>query len=96
MIVGGIMPSRMLRAQITASTPPAAPRRCPVIDFVELSASRRAWSPKTALMAWVSARSPSGVLVAGTCVVPGEGFTLQTGDAMRISVGAITLKNSVA
>jgi 2-dehydro-3-deoxy-D-arabinonate dehydratase len=40
---------------------------------------------------------PQGVfLMTGTCVVPGEGFTLQTGDAMRIRVGAITLKNSVA
>ena len=40
---------------------------------------------------------PQGVfLMTGTCVVPGEGFTLQTGDAMRIKVGAITLKNSVA
>ena len=40
---------------------------------------------------------PQGVfLMTGTCVVPGEGFTLQSGDAMGIRVGAITLNNSVA
>ena len=45
----------------TASTPPAAPSRWPVIDFVELTASRRAWSPKTVLMARVSVVSLSSV-----------------------------------
>jgi 2-dehydro-3-deoxy-D-arabinonate dehydratase len=40
---------------------------------------------------------PNGVfLMTGTCVVPGEGFTLQSGDTMRIRVGEITLENSVA
>jgi len=40
---------------------------------------------------------PQGVfLMTGTCVVPGEGFTLRSGDTMRIKVGAIALENSVA
>jgi 2-dehydro-3-deoxy-D-arabinonate dehydratase len=40
---------------------------------------------------------PQGVfLMTGTCVVPGEGFTLRSGDTMRIRVGGIALENSVA
>jgi len=40
---------------------------------------------------------PQGVfLMTGTCVVPGEGFTLRSGDTMRIKVGTIALENSVA
>jgi len=40
---------------------------------------------------------PQGAfLMTGTCVVPGEGFTLRSGDMMRIKVGAIALENSVA
>lgn len=39
---------------------------------------------------------PQGVfLMTGTCVVPGEGFTLHVGDVMRIRVGTIALENSV-
>ena len=34
MIVGGTTPSRIASVAITASRPPAAPSRCPVIDFV--------------------------------------------------------------
>jgi len=41
----------------------AAPRRWPVIDLVELTGTRAAWSPKTALIATVSTRSPAGVEV---------------------------------
>ena len=45
------------------SSPPAAPSRCPVIDLVELIATRFAWSPNTDLMAWVSNLSLRGVEV---------------------------------
>jgi len=39
---------------------------------------------------------PQGVfLMTGTCVVPSEGFTLQSGDTMRITVGAVALENCV-
>ena len=46
-----------------ASIPPAAPSRCPVMDLVEETASLRAWSPNTALMAFVSLASLNGVEV---------------------------------
>jgi 3-oxoacyl-[acyl-carrier-protein] synthase II len=36
---------------------------CPIIDFVELTGRASACAPKTALIAFVSAGSPSGVLV---------------------------------
>ena len=42
---------------------PAAPKQWPVTDFVDETASRYAWSPKTCFSARVSARSPSGVEV---------------------------------
>jgi 2-dehydro-3-deoxy-D-arabinonate dehydratase len=39
---------------------------------------------------------PQGVyLMTGTCVVPGGGFTLCSGDSMQIMVGEVTLENSV-
>ena len=44
-----------------ASAPPAAPIMCPVVDFVELTATFFAASPNARLMATVSATSPSGV-----------------------------------
>ena len=34
-MVGGMIPSRMAMTQAIASIAPAAPSRCPVIDFVE-------------------------------------------------------------
>ena len=40
--VGGATPSRIARIEKIASITPAAPSRCPVIDFVELTARRRA------------------------------------------------------
>ena len=46
-----------------ASIAPAAPNVWPMTDFVEETASSYAWSPKTSLIAFVSARSPSGVEV---------------------------------
>ena len=46
-----------------SSTPPEAPSRWPIMLLVLLMASLRAWSPKTFLMALVSAASPSSVLV---------------------------------
>jgi hypothetical protein len=45
------------------STAPAAPNRCPIIDLVEETASRSAWSPKARRMALVSETSPAGVEV---------------------------------
>ena len=47
----------------TDSMPPAAPSRCPVIDFVELTAILRTSSPKAFLSACVSTLSLSGVEV---------------------------------
>ena len=38
-MVGGSLPSWMARTEKTASMPPAAPSRWPVIDFVELIAT---------------------------------------------------------
>src|SRR5258705_11691908 len=62
-MVGGAVWVRMALAQIASSTAPAAPSMWPVAPLVELTASFFAWSPKTVLMAWVSAMSPCGVLV---------------------------------
>src|SRR5450631_3418654 len=56
-MVGGICPRPTVRAQKAASTPPAAPKRWPVIDFVELTISLQAWSLNTRLMAKVSVAS---------------------------------------
>src|SRR2546423_250511 len=51
-------------ALTAASTPPAAPSMCPVMLFVEETMSPFfAQSPKTFLMAFVSAMSPTGVEV---------------------------------
>ena len=44
-----------------ASIAPAAPKVWPIIDLVDETASSYAWSPKTSLIAFVSAMSPSGV-----------------------------------
>ena len=55
------MPSWIARTHIIASIAPAAPKQWPIIDFVDETASSYAWSPKTSLSAFVSARSPSGV-----------------------------------
>ena len=46
-----------------ASIAPAAPNVWPIIDFVDDTARLYAWSPKAALIALVSAASPSGVPV---------------------------------
>jgi hypothetical protein len=63
LIVGGITPSWMERARIAVSRPPAAPSRCPVMDFVEDTATLFACAPKTCLIARVSTLSPVGVEV---------------------------------
>ena len=55
------MPSRIASTQKIASMPPAAPRVWPIIDLVELMASRFACSPNTSLTARVSITSPAGV-----------------------------------
>jgi len=61
LIVGGMTWSRTASAQMAVSRPPAAPRRCPVIDLVEETASFFACAPKTILIATVSTLSPVGV-----------------------------------
>src|ERR1700686_775918 len=63
-MVGGATPSRIASTEKIASTTPAAPSRCPVMDLVELTARRLACSPKARFIATVSALSPSGVEVA--------------------------------
>src|SRR5258706_93954 len=60
-MVGGMTPRCTARIANAASTPPAAPSMWPVIDFVELTITRLACSPNTALTASVSAMSPCGV-----------------------------------
>lgn len=40
---------------------------------------------------------PNGVfLMTGTGIVPGDGFTLQVGDVVRVTVGELVLENEVA
>ena len=46
------------------SSAPAAPRVCPSIDLLAVTATLGAWSPKIVRIAWSSALSPSGVEVA--------------------------------
>ena len=55
--------SRRARMVATASTAPAAPSRCPIADLVEDTGISPAWSPSASLIAFVSARSLSGVEV---------------------------------
>ncbi|MDH7487311.1 MAG: fumarylacetoacetate hydrolase family protein [Anaerolineae bacterium] len=39
---------------------------------------------------------PHGVLLmTGTCIVPGEGFTLQQGDVVQVQVGTLAIRNKV-
>ena len=59
-MVGGETWSRMASAVNTASTAPAAPSRCPVMDLVEFTAAL-AVSPSSRFTAFVSAISPSGL-----------------------------------
>ena len=63
MSVGGTIWSRSASAQTATSNDPAPPNWWPVADFVDDTTSVRAWSPKTSLMACVSAASPCGVEV---------------------------------
>jgi len=40
---------------------------------------------------------PQGVfLMTGTCLVPGEDFTLQVGDQVLVQVGSLKIENQVA
>ena len=57
------MPSFTASVEAMASTAPAAPNMWPVMDFVELMTTSYACSPNAFLMASVSLRSLSGVLV---------------------------------
>ena len=61
LIVGGIMSFFTDIIDAIASITPAAPNKCPVIDFVELIFKPYECSPNKALIAFVSAISPSGV-----------------------------------
>src|SRR6185437_13506675 len=63
LMVGGTMESRIARIEKIASTPPAAPSRCPVMDLVELTINLFAYSPNTLLMPCTSATSPACVEV---------------------------------
>src|SRR5690606_24167524 len=65
LIVGGTMEVLSALMQIADSTAPAAPRRCPIIDLVELTQSRLslACAPNTSEMARASSMSPAGVEV---------------------------------
>ena len=56
-------PTSPVSLQVRASTAPAAPNRCPIIDFVELMGTWVAQSPKTVWIARVSVASLRGVLV---------------------------------
>ena len=47
-MVGGAIWSRIAITQMPASTPPAPPSKCPVMDLVELTATFLACSPKHA------------------------------------------------
>ena len=52
------------RTVIANSSAPAAPSRCPCIDFVELTASFAACAPNASLSASISTLSPTVVPVA--------------------------------
>src|SRR3546814_1066275 len=86
-MVGGITQVCSAIAENTASTPPAAPSRWPVIDLVELTMVLYAWSPSAALTAIVSARSPAGVEVPRS-----EEHTSELQSLMRISYAVFCLK----
>ncbi len=63
-MVGGRTPRESASTDTTASSPPAAPSRWPVIDLVDDTISPFfACSPKTFEIAWHSATSPCGVEV---------------------------------
>ena len=61
--VGGATWSLIARIEKMAPSPPAAPSRCPVADFVALTAIAKS-RPNTLLIASISPRSPTGVEVA--------------------------------
>ena len=60
-----MIPCVMAKAEMAASTAPAPPRRCPIIDFVEETQSflEAAWSPNTCSIARDSWMSPTPVEV---------------------------------
>ena len=60
-MVGGTILLLIESIQEIASTAPAAPSKCPVMDFVELIFIEYKWSLKTCPKAFASALSPSGV-----------------------------------
>src|SRR5690606_14887720 len=63
LMVGGATLSRMASSEKIASTAPAAPRRWPTADLVELITTLGAASPRRRVTAPSSISSPSGVEV---------------------------------
>src|SRR5262249_47178326 len=59
-MVGGTTPFAITSEHTAASIAPAAPRRWPVIDLVEASITRCAYSPKTRVTAVVAGRAFGG------------------------------------
>jgi len=78
--VGGMRPVRMAWTQMAASSAPAPPNRCPVIDFDELIARRSACSPS----AWRMARVFCRVAGAGRCAV-----SVDVRDLLRGNTGSL-------
>src|SRR3989441_7422030 len=70
LMVGGTTPVWTTSAHTAASTAPAAPSMCPVIDLVDPKISLRACAPNTAFTAAVSAASPCGVDVPWALIYP--------------------------
>src|SRR5262249_44285455 len=64
LMVGGATASRRARMVATASSAPAPPSRCPVIDLVADTTTPAAAGPSAATIAWPSTASPAGVEVA--------------------------------
>ncbi|MNR59516.1 hypothetical protein D3C85_1807860 [compost metagenome] len=68
MIVGGTISFCTAKIEAIVSIAPAAPKRCPVIDLVELIFNLYACSPNRSTIAFVSLISPTGVDVPWTLI----------------------------
>ncbi len=68
----------------------------PVYEGESSTSQMRRWPIELAAYLVRELTFPHGVyLMTGTCVVPGGGFTLCPGDRLQITVGEVTLENSV-